>query len=130
MFSGQYYNETVERMDREALNELIDDQARYNVQYAARNSPFYRKWFLENRIQPEDIQKHEDPPNPPIISGKTIRENQPPVAEDFLFWSAEPTEIYPIHKMSGTPKSFCFCREDRERYAEKYARIFPSQSFS
>lgn len=133
MTSGQYYNAPVELMERDSLNELIDERVRHTVQYAARNSPFYQKWFRENKIRPEDIREHQDLLNLPIISGKTIRENQPPGTEDFMFRSAEPTEIYTIHETSGTsgtPKSFFFCWEDWERYAEKYARIFRSQGFS
>jgi len=133
MAPGQYYNETVERMDRDSLNDLIDERVRYTVQYAAGNSPFYRKWFRENRIRPEEIREHADLLNLPIISGKTIRENQPPVTKEFRFRSAEPGDIYTIHETSGTsgtPKSFFFCWEDWERYAEKYARIFRSQGFS
>lgn len=133
MTSGDYYHEAVERMDRDMLDELIDERVRYTVQYAARNSPFYRNWFKANNIRPEDIKIHEDLLNMPIISGKTIRENQPPVTREFLFRSADPADIYTIHETSGTsgtPKSFFFCWEDWERYAEKYARIFRSQGFT
>ncbi len=69
----------------------------------------------------------------PIVSGKTIRDNQPPVIPDFAFLSAGWNDIFSIQETSGTsgtPKSFFLTWEDWTRYAEKYARSFVSQGFS
>ncbi|WP_440948952.1 coenzyme F390 synthetase [Methanosarcina sp. T3] len=119
-------------MDRGELDALIEERVRYTVKYAAENSPFYRKWFEKHRVSPGDIKAHEDLLELPIISGKTIRENQPPEMKEFMFRSVGWEDVFTIHETSGTsgtPKSFFLTWEDWERYAEKYARIFRSQGF-
>ncbi|MDD4496702.1 MAG: coenzyme F390 synthetase [Methanosarcinaceae archaeon] len=127
-----YYRPEIETMDRGELDSLVEERVRYTVKYAAENSLFYRKWFERQGVKPGDIKAHEDLLELPIISGQTIRENQPPETEDFLFRSVELDEVYTIHETSGTsgnPKSFFLTWEDWERYAEKYARIFRAQGF-
>ncbi|MDD1679121.1 MAG: coenzyme F390 synthetase [Methanomicrobiales archaeon] len=129
----EFYHREIETMDRSALDALVEDRVHYTVSYAAKNSPFYRKWFERHNVDPAAIRTHEDLLHLPLITGADIRANQPPEQADFLFRSADWTEIFTIHETSGTsgnPKSFFFTWEDWERYAEKYARIFTSQGFS
>lgn len=126
----EYFNAYIEKMNRENLDEIIDERVRNTVMYAAEKSPFYRKWFEQNHIKPKEIYSHEDLRELPIISGGIIRENQPPVTEKFLFKSVACPDVYTIHETSGTsgvPKSFFLAWDDWKRYAEKYARIFVSQ---
>jgi len=130
--SNLYFNPEIETIDREELDALIEERVRYTVKYAAENSSFYRKWFKSHGVSPQDIKAHEDLLELPIISGKTIRENQPPETKDFMFRSVGWEDVFTIHETSGTsgtPKSFFLTWEDWERYAEKYARIFRSQGF-
>ncbi|HPD76053.1 MAG TPA: coenzyme F390 synthetase [Methanoregulaceae archaeon] len=132
MDRGRYYREPVETMERDALDELIDERTRYTVKYANDHSPFYRKWFADHRTDPASIRTHEDLLRLPLISGAEIRAHQPPVQEEFSFKSAAWEDIFTIHETSGTsgtPKSFFLTWEDWERFAEKYARIFASQGF-
>lgn len=42
-----YFNEDIETMPRDELDALVDERIKYTVQFAAKNSPFYRKWFRE-----------------------------------------------------------------------------------
>ena len=103
------------------------------MKYANDNSPFYKKWFRENGINPKEIQSHEDLLSLPIISGKKILENQPPSSQDFNFRSVEKNAVFTIHETSGTsgmPKAFFLTWDDWQRYAEKYARSFVSQGFA
>ena len=60
MEAGRYHREPVETMEREALDQLIDERTRYTVGYANDHSPFYRQWFREHRIDPGEIRTHED----------------------------------------------------------------------
>jgi coenzyme F390 synthetase len=132
MRTGKYYNPEIEMMDRSELDSLIEERIRYTVNYAAENSLFYKKWFREHGTRPSDIRSHEDLLELPVITGKTIRENQPPVTEDFGFRTVEWKDVFTVHETSGTsgtPKSFFLTWEDWERYAEKYARSFLSQGF-
>ncbi|MDL5502173.1 MAG: coenzyme F390 synthetase, partial [Candidatus Methanoperedens sp.] len=90
------------------------------------------KWFKEHGINPSDVRTHEDLRELPIISGKTIRECQPPESTDFQFRSVDWREVFTLHETSGTsgtPKAFFLTWQDWERYAEKYARSFVSQGF-
>lgn len=130
--SKPYFNPEIEIMDREELDALIEERVRYTVKYAAENSPFYRKWFEKQGVGPAEIKTHEDLLDLPIISGNTIRENQPPETSEFMFRSVGWEDVFTVHETSGTsgnPKSFFLTWEDWERYSEKYARIFRSQGF-
>jgi coenzyme F390 synthetase len=127
-----YFNPAIETLPRGDLDALIDERVRYTVAYAYEHSPFYRSWFRNHSIDPAEIREHEDLLELPIISGKVIREHQPPEAEDFEFRSVDWADVYTVHETSGTsgtPKSFFLTWEDWQRYAEKYARAFRSQGF-
>jgi coenzyme F390 synthetase len=129
----QYFQEKKEKMARNELDALVDERIRYTIKYAQENSPFYRKWFKDNHIKVSDIRSHDDLRELPVISGKTMREKQPPETSEFEFKCANWNEIYTIHETSGTsgvPKSFFLTWDDWNRYAEKYARAFLSQGFS
>ncbi len=133
MLKGSYYSPEVETLERSDLDALIDERVRYTVHYAAEYSPFYRNWFRENGINPDDIRDHEDLLHLPTISGKTIREHQPPVTQEFEFLSTAWNDVFSIQETSGTsgtPKGFFLTWDDWKRYAEKYARSFVSQGFS
>jgi coenzyme F390 synthetase len=132
MASGAYFSEEIETMERSDLDAVIDERVRYTVRYASQHSPFYRHWFRENRIDPGAIRAHEDLLELPIISGRSIREHQPPVTPEFEFLSADWNSIFSIQETSGTsgtPKGFFLTWDDWKRYAEKYARSFVSQGF-
>ncbi len=127
-----FFDPAIETMSRGDLDALVDERVRYTVAYAQEHSPFYRKWFREHGIEPGAIREHEDLLTLPIVSGKTIRENQPPLTPEFMFRSVSWDEIFTVHETSGTsgtPKSFFLTWEDWKRYAAKYARIFVSQGF-
>jgi len=133
MPDGPFFSPEVETLDRGDLDTLIDERVRYTVQYAATRSPFYRHWFQKNRIDPGSIRVHEDLLELPLVSGKTIREHQPPVTPEFQFLSADWDAIFSIQETSGTsgtPKGFFLTWDDWKRYAEKYARSFVSQGFT
>lgn len=130
MTGGTFYKEEIEQLPRGDLDALVDERVRYTVKYAAEHSPFYQRWFAEHTIDPGAIREHEDLLALPVISGQSIRENQPPVTSGFLFRSVGWESIFTIHETSGTsgtPKSFFLTWADWQRYAEKYARIFVSQ---
>jgi coenzyme F390 synthetase len=130
---GSCFSPAIETMGRGDLDALIDERVRYTVQYAAEHSPFYRHWFRENRIEPKEIRVHEDLLVLPLVSGKTIREHQPPVTPEFEFLSTDWSNVFSIQETSGTsgtPKGFFLTWDDWKRYAEKYCRSFVSQGFT
>jgi coenzyme F390 synthetase len=130
---SRFYSKPIETADRSTLNGIIDERLRYTIRYASEHSPFYRSWFQNHGIDPSSVKTHEDLLSLPIISGKTIRANQPPETHDFLFRSVGWEQVFTVHETSGTsgpPKAFFLTWQDWERYAEKYARAFASQGFS
>ena len=109
MHPSHFLRPDIETMKYPDLEALIDERIQYTVHYAAEHSPFYKKFFQEHNISPDDIKSHEDLLELPVISGQVIRENQPPVTSDFMFKSLDWKDIYTIHETSGTsgtPKSF------------------------
>lgn len=133
MAGGVFFSREIETMERSSLDALVDERVRYTARYAAEHSPFYRHWFRENRIDYNEIRVHEDLLELPIISGRTIREHQPPVAPEFGFLSTEWKNVFSIQETSGTsgtPKGFFLTWDDWKRYAEKYCRSFVSQGFT
>lgn len=133
MIMNSYFNEEIETMERDGLDSLVEERIKYTIKYAYENSPFYRKWMDENQIKRSDIKSHEDLRELPIISGKTIREKQPPETSDFEFRSIDWDKVFTVHETSGTsgvPKTFFLTWDDWNRYAEKYARAFISQNFA
>ena len=56
--SKPYFNPEIETMDRGELDALIEERVRYTVKYAAENSPFYRKWFEKQGVNPA---RHQNP---------------------------------------------------------------------
>jgi phenylacetate-coenzyme A ligase PaaK-like adenylate-forming protein len=109
MPAGPYFSPEIETMDRGDLDALIDERVRYTVKYAAEHSPFYRQWFRKYDIDPGEIRVHEDLLSLPIVSGKTIREHQPPATSEFEFLSADWSDVFSIQETSGTsgtPKGF------------------------
>jgi len=127
-----FFNKKIETFKRENLEALVEDRIRYTIKYASKNSSFYRTWFRKHNLNPNEIRTHTDLLKLPIISGKTIRQNQPPLSDDFQFRSVDWNQVFTIHETSGTsgsPKAFFLTWNDWERYAEKYARAFISQGF-
>ena len=95
--------------------------------------PFIATGSGRTRINPKEIRVHEDLLELPLISGKTIREHQPPVTPEFEFLSTDWSNVFSIQETSGTsgtPKGFFLTWDDWKRYAEKYCRSFVSQGFT
>ena len=129
MHASEYLRPEIETMNYPDLEALIDERIRYTIDYAAEHSPFYKKYFREHNVTPGDIKSHEDLLELPVINGQVIRENQPPVTQEFMLKSLDWKDVYTIHETSGTsgtPKSFFLSWDDWKRYAEKYGRIFVS----
>ena len=120
MDEPRYYNKAVETLGRDDLDALIDERVSDTISYAAEHSPFYRDWFRAHHIDPRDVRTHEDLLSLPIISGKTVRENQPPQTPEFRFMSAPMEDIFTIHETSGTSG----CTKEFFPYVRGMAQVF------
>lgn len=58
--NSQHWNEYMETMPREELDELHLRRIRRNVKYAYKNIPFYHDLFRDAGIKPDDIRTLED----------------------------------------------------------------------
>lgn len=84
-----------ERADAAGLRRYQERRLRAMVRWAARRSPFYRRWFDEAGVDPRSIRTLEDLPRLPLIERRHLAETP----EDFL---AYPKRLVWAAHSSGT----------------------------
>jgi len=113
-----------EKLKRDKLEELQERRLLAIVEYAYRNSPFYRKKFKEAGVHPSDIKKKEDISKIPFTTKQDLRDNYP------LGMLAVPREkIVRFHASSGTtgkPTIVAYTANDIDVWAELMARVLTS----
>lgn len=62
-----------EQWDDERMRSFQEQHLRDLVQYAVKNVPFYREWFADNNLRPEDIQTLDDLKRLPIVNKAIMR---------------------------------------------------------
>ena len=116
-----YYQESVERMPREALRKLQSERLVAQVKRMYERVECFRKRMDEMNLRPEDIHGLEDLPRLPFSYKKDLRDYYP----YGLF--AEPLKsIVRVHASSGTTGKRIvvgYTREDLEMWADCIARM-------
>ncbi len=116
-----YYQESVERMPREALRELQSERLVAQVKRMYERVECFRKRMDELHLRPEDIHGIEDLPRLPFSYKKDLRDYYP----YGLF--AEPLKnIVRVHASSGTTGKRIvvgYTRDDLEMWADCIARM-------
>ena len=116
-----YYQESVERMPREALRKLQSERLVAQVKRMYERVECFRKRMDEMNLRPEDIHGLEDLPRLPFSYKKDLRDFYP----YGLF--AEPLKsIVRVHASSGTTGKRIvvgYTREDLEMWADCIARM-------
>ena len=116
-----YYQESVERMPREALSKLQSERLTAQVKRMYERVECFRKRMDEINLRPEDIHGIEDLPRLPFSYKKDLRDYYP----YGLF--AEPLKnIVRIHASSGTTGKRIvvgYTRDDLEMWADCIARM-------
>lgn len=77
------FNRELKRSERLSNDELVDRQdkkLRSLIVYAAEHVPFYRRYFHESGLSPQEIRTQDDLETLPIITKQMMRENP----DDFL----------------------------------------------
>ncbi|MCD6512937.1 MAG: phenylacetate--CoA ligase [Thermoplasmata archaeon] len=113
------FNEKMEKMPRNKLDELKLKRLKKIVRYAYDNVPFYRKKFDEAGVEPT-IKKLEDIEKLPFTTKDELRKNMP-----FGMLAVPKDECVELHSSSGTtgiPITVCYTRNDLEVWAEVMAR--------
>ncbi|MBW8040404.1 MAG: phenylacetate--CoA ligase family protein [Planctomycetes bacterium] len=60
----------------EEIYKYQNEKLRHIVAYAYENIPFYKRWFDEHGIRPNQIKTQEDLNKLPILTKQTVRDNQ------------------------------------------------------
>ncbi len=109
-------------MSPEKLATIQLEGLRWTVRHACQNSPFYRRLFEKNGIDPEDIRSLEDLQRLPLTDKEDLQAGYP-----FPLRSAGFDELVRIHASSGTTgkrKVLSYTRNDVEMWADMFARCY------
>ncbi|MFN0164449.1 MAG: phenylacetate--CoA ligase family protein [Burkholderiales bacterium] len=137
--ASRFWNEAIETMPRERLDQLHLHRLRALVRYAYDHSPFYRAKFDAARVEPEDIRSLDDYRTMVPLTDKSefihLQQQQPPYGPTL----ALPEEFIAHHSetsgTTGLPLGIPFSMLDTVRYGESWVYGFwglgirPSDSF-
>ena len=122
----EHWSPGPETMPPEERDALILGKLREQVRYAYRNSGFYREFYADVSVDPENLTSLEEFAQLPILTKEEIRgeqERHPPYGR---FLCVPPIDVFRVHGTSGTtgrPTVFGIGRDDWDRIAEAHARI-------
>ena len=68
----------------ERIRDYRDQRLRDIVQHAVRTVPFYRRWFHECGVSPDDIQTLEDLNRLPILTKDVVQDNYPELVSEAI----------------------------------------------
>lgn len=114
------WNETVECMSRDRLEQLQSKRLSNMVERLYYNVPFYRQRFQEMGIEPGDITRVSQLKDLPFTSKQDLRDNYP-----FGLFAVPASEVVRVHASSGTtgkPTVVGYTRKDLNLWSEVVAR--------
>lgn len=120
MRQNMYWNEEIETMPRQDLEELQLKKLQSTVKKAFNEIPYYNKKYSELEVYPEDIETLKDIEKLPFITKDDLRESYP-----FGLFSVDISEIKELHSSSGTtgkPVVSGYTENDLDTWAETIAR--------
>ena len=115
-----FWNEEIETMPREDLEELQLKKLQKTVKMAFEKIPYYKKKYSEAEVFPEDIETLKDIEKLPFITKDDLRESYP-----FGLFAVDIKEIKELHSSSGTtgkPVVSGYTEKDLDTWAETIAR--------
>jgi len=91
---------------REKLEEYQMQQLSKLLHHAYENVPFYRQWFNEKKLRPEDVQSISDLRQFPLLSKSAIEKRK----QDFVSAVHSPKKMEPAHTggSTGSPMHFWY----------------------
>jgi phenylacetate-CoA ligase len=114
-----YWEKDVETLPREELYELQKQRLQRTMQNAMR-TPFYRRLFAREGINPEKIKTPEDLRYIPFTTKEDLRQGFP-----FDFLAVPLEEVVRLHSSSGTtgtPTVVYHTKDDLDRWTNQVAR--------
>ena len=115
-----FWNEKIECMSREELEELQLKKLQKTVKLAFNKIPYYNKKYTDCGVFPEDIETLKDIEKLPFITKDDLRESYP-----YGLFAVDMKDIKEIHSSSGTtgkPVVSGYTRKDLDTWAETTAR--------
>ena len=115
-----FWNETVECMSRDRLEQLQSERLSTMVERLYCNVPFYRQRFQQQGIEPGDITHVGQLKDLPFTTKQDLRDNYP-----FGLFAVPATEVVRVHASSGTtgkPTVVGYTRKDISLWSEVVAR--------
>ena len=115
-----FWNEEIETMERQDLEELQLKKLQSTVKRAFDKIPYYHKRYSEAEVYPEDIETLKDIEKLPFITKDDLRESYP-----FGLFAVDIKDIKELHSSSGTtgkPVVSGYTEKDLDTWAETIAR--------
>lgn len=122
------WNEQLETIDREELQNLQTSRLRQTVTNVYENVPYYRELFSQHGVRPEDIHGLDDITKLPFTTKASLRDNYP-----FNMFAVPMKKVVRLHASSGTtgkPTVVGYTRNDIETWAELVARMVAAAGVS
>jgi phenylacetate-CoA ligase len=116
---NQYWEEEIETMSREKLNDLQLQRLRKTINIAS-NAPYYKNVFTQHGINADSIQSLEDIKKIPFTTKADMRKNYP-----FGLVAGDMRNAVRIHSSSGTtgnPTVIVHSQHDLDSWANLVAR--------
>ena len=115
----KYWNEALETMPREVLDQKQLEDLKEIVKFAYENAPYYKRSFNEAGVKPEDIQKF------PFINKTTQRDTQG-VGSFLGELAAVPEEdvvfVSTSSGLTGVPTMSPFTKQDFDEFQDTESR--------
>ncbi len=116
-----YFNEKMERIDREDLKKIQLERLKKTVERCYHNVPFYKERLDSVGMTPEKFTSLDDLKEIPFTTKADIRDHYP-----YGLFAAPMKEIVRLHASSGTtgkPTVVGYTRNDLNMWAEAMARL-------
>ncbi len=122
----EHWSPELETMPSEQRDVLILAKLREQVRYVIRNSGFYREFYRNAPVDPENFGSLEEFAELPILTKEDIRQEQEEHPPYGRFLCIPANDVFRVHGTSGTTGRatvFGIGRDDWDRIAEAHARI-------
>jgi len=127
MTKGKYWDEELETMRREKLEQLQLELLKGELLFSYENSPYYRMAFDEAGADPKKVMSLEDIRNFPFTNKKVERDRQLAVPDMGDMVAVPEEEIVFVSASSGstgTPTLSPFTARDFDEWQDVEARLF------
>ncbi len=116
-----FFQEELETLSREKLNELQLERAQELVKYVYERIPFYTDLFDKAGVSPSDLKSLDDLPRFPFTVKQNLRDAYP-----FDMFAVPMDEVARIHCSSGTTGTASvvgYTQHDLDEWADCFARF-------